>query len=69
MLLPPLNGLEFAFLAVVVITLFIHRLAASMRGGMLNGYPVDLQAKSRSSPERDALLDPEVCRRGDKDNM
>ncbi|ESS10279.1 MAG: hypothetical protein A07HR60_02293 [uncultured archaeon A07HR60] len=41
-LLLPLDGLEFALLALVVITLSIHWLADGMRGGMVNGCPVDL---------------------------
>ncbi len=42
MLFLPLDGLEFAFLALVVITLSLHWLADGMRGGMVNGCPVDL---------------------------
>lgn len=38
----PLDGLEFALLALAVITLSIHWLADGMRGGMVNGCPVDL---------------------------
>ncbi|ERG96642.1 hypothetical protein [Haloquadratum walsbyi] len=38
----PLDGLEFALLALVVITLSIHWLADGMRGGMVNGCPVDI---------------------------
>jgi hypothetical protein len=38
----PLDGLEFAALAVVALTLSIHWLADGMRGGEINGCPVDL---------------------------
>lgn len=38
----PLDGLEFALLALVVLTLSIHWLAQGMRGGAINGCPVDL---------------------------
>jgi len=38
----PLDGLEFALLALVVITLSIYWLADGMRGGEINGCPVDL---------------------------
>ena len=38
----PLDGLEFALLALVVITLSIYWLADGMRGGMIGGCPVDL---------------------------
>ncbi|ERG90919.1 MAG: hypothetical protein J07HQW1_00949 [Haloquadratum walsbyi J07HQW1] len=37
----PLDGLEFAILALVVITLSIYWLADGMRGGMVNGCPID----------------------------
>ena len=37
----PLDGLEFALLALVVLTLSIHWLAQGMRGGFINGCPVD----------------------------
>jgi uncharacterized membrane protein YdfJ with MMPL/SSD domain len=38
----PLDGLEFALGALVVITLSIYWLADGMRGGMINGCPVDI---------------------------
>jgi hypothetical protein len=38
----PLDGLEFALLALVVITLSIYWLADGMRGGTIGGCPVDL---------------------------
>jgi hypothetical protein len=38
----PLEGLEFALGAVVVLTLSIYWLADGMRGGEINGCPVDL---------------------------
>lgn len=38
----PLEGLEFALLALVVLTLSIHWLTRGMRGGAINGCPVDL---------------------------
>jgi hypothetical protein len=38
----PLDGLEFALLALVVLTLSIYWLAEGMRGGEINGCPVDL---------------------------
>lgn len=38
----PLDGLEFALGALVVLTLSIHWLADGMRGGFINGCPVDL---------------------------
>jgi hypothetical protein len=38
----PLDGLEFALLALVIITLSIYWLADGMRGGEINGCPVDL---------------------------
>jgi hypothetical protein len=38
----PLEGLEFAILAVVVLTLSIYWLADGMRGGEINGCPIDL---------------------------
>jgi len=38
----PLDGLEFAALALVVLTLSIYWLADGMRGGEVNGCPVDL---------------------------
>jgi hypothetical protein len=41
-LLLPFDGLEFAVLAVVVLTLSIHWLADGMRGGEIRGCPVDL---------------------------
>lgn len=37
----PLEGLEFALLALVVLTLSIHWLADGIRGGFINGCPVD----------------------------
>ncbi len=42
LLLLPLNGLEFALFALVVLTLSIHWLADGMRGGRVNGCPVEL---------------------------
>ena len=38
----PLDGLEFALGAVVVLTLSIYWLADGMRGGEINGCPVDI---------------------------
>jgi hypothetical protein len=38
----PLEGLEFAILAVGVLTLSIYWLADGMRGGEINGCPIDL---------------------------
>lgn len=38
----PLDGLEFALLALVVLTLSIYWLAEGMRGGEINGCPVDI---------------------------
>ncbi|WP_324758799.1 hypothetical protein [Haloarcula montana] len=38
----PLDGLEFAVGAVVVVTLSIHWLAEGMRGGEIRGCPVDI---------------------------
>ena len=38
----PLDGLEFALLALVMLTLSIYWLADGMRGGEINGCPVDL---------------------------
>jgi hypothetical protein len=38
----PLEGLEFALLAVVVLLLSVYWLAEGMRGGEINGCPVDL---------------------------
>lgn len=38
----PLEGLEFALLALAVLILSIHWLAAGMRGGRIDGCPVDL---------------------------
>lgn len=38
----PLDGLEFALAALVVLTLSIHWLADGMRGGEVAGCPVDL---------------------------
>jgi len=38
----PLDGLEFAVGAVVVLTLSIYWLADGMRGGEINGCPVDI---------------------------
>jgi hypothetical protein len=38
----PLDGLEFALGAIVVLTLSIYWLADGMRGGEINGCPVDL---------------------------
>lgn len=38
----PLDGLEFALLALVVVALSIYWLADGMRGGFVNGCPVDL---------------------------
>jgi hypothetical protein len=38
----PLDGLEFALLALVALVLSIHWLADGMRGGEINGCPVDL---------------------------
>ncbi|WP_135304703.1 hypothetical protein [Haloarcula amylovorans] len=38
----PLNGLEFALGALVVLTLSIHWLADGMRGGEINGCPVEV---------------------------
>lgn len=37
----PLDGLEFALLSVVALTLSIHWLARGMRGGEIRGCPVD----------------------------
>jgi len=37
----PLDGLEFALLALVVITVSIYWLADGMRGGMVNGCPIE----------------------------
>lgn len=37
----PLDGLEFALLALVVLVLSIYWLAEGMRGGEINGCPVD----------------------------
>jgi hypothetical protein len=37
----PLEGLEFALIAVVALTLSIYWLSDGMRGGMINGCPVD----------------------------
>lgn len=39
----PLDGLEFALLAVVALLVSIHWVTQGMRGGMINGCPVDLQ--------------------------
>lgn len=41
-LLLPLDGLEFALLAVVALVLSTHWLAEGMRGGEIRGCPVDL---------------------------
>jgi hypothetical protein len=38
----PLDGLEFALLALAVLTLSIHWLADGMRGGEIRGCPIDL---------------------------
>jgi hypothetical protein len=38
----PLDGLEFALGAIVVLTLSIYWLADGMRGGEINGCPVDI---------------------------
>jgi hypothetical protein len=38
----PLDGLEFALLALVVLTLSVYWLAEGMRGGEINGCPVDI---------------------------
>jgi hypothetical protein len=38
----PFDGLEFALLALVALVLSIHWLADGMRGGEINGCPVDL---------------------------
>ncbi|MFC7019553.1 MULTISPECIES: hypothetical protein [Haloarcula] len=38
----PLDGLEFALLALVVLTLSVYWLAEGMRGGEINGCPVDV---------------------------
>jgi len=38
----PLDGLEFALLALVVLTLSMYWLADGMRGGEINGCPVDV---------------------------
>jgi hypothetical protein len=38
----PLDGLEFALAALVVLTLSIHWLADGMRGGEVAGCPVEL---------------------------
>lgn len=38
----PLDGLEFALLALVALTLSIHWLARGMRGGEIRGCPVDV---------------------------
>lgn len=38
----PLEGLEFALLSLVVLLLSIHWLTQGMRGGSINGCPVDL---------------------------
>lgn len=38
----PLDGLEFAVLGIVVLSLSIHWLAVGMRGGEIRGCPVDL---------------------------
>jgi len=40
LLVLPLDGVEFALLAAVVLTLSIHWLAEGMRGGQVNGCPV-----------------------------
>ena len=42
LLLLPLEGLEFAVGALVVLTLSIYWLADGMRGGEINGCPVDI---------------------------
>ncbi len=42
LLVLPLDGLEFALLALVVLTLSIYWLADGMRGGQVNGCPVEL---------------------------
>ncbi|AXG08120.1 hypothetical protein DU500_11060 [Haloplanus rubicundus] len=39
----PLDGLEFALLALAALVLSIHWLADGMRGGEIRGCPVDLQ--------------------------
>nr|WP_245576027.1 hypothetical protein [Haloplanus natans] len=39
----PLDGLEFAILALAALVLSIHWLADGMRGGEIRGCPVDLQ--------------------------
>jgi len=41
LLVLPLDGLEFALLALVVLALSIYWLADGMRGGEINGCPVD----------------------------
>lgn len=41
-LLLPLDGLEFALLAAVVLVLSVHWLADGMRGGSVRGCPVDV---------------------------
>jgi hypothetical protein len=38
----PLDGLEFALLALAVLTLSVYWLAEGMRGGEINGCPVDV---------------------------
>ncbi len=38
----PLDGLEFALLALALLTLSIYWLAEGMRGGEINGCPVDI---------------------------
>lgn len=38
----PFEGLEFALAALVVLTLSVYWLARGLRGGMINGCPVDL---------------------------
>lgn len=40
-LLLPLEGLEFALLAIGVLVLSIHWLVEGMRGGLVNGCPID----------------------------
>jgi len=50
LLLLPLEGLEFALLALVALLFSIHWLADGMRGGEVAGCPVDWRARP---PTRD----------------
>jgi hypothetical protein len=45
----PLDGLEFALGALVVLTLSIYWLADGMRGGEINGCPVDISSTGGGS--------------------